>query len=162
VNFYSYVGNDPANFIDPSGTVGWNVNPPSWYAVTWEEARRVCGGRGHSYGCNIVTFSPSCTCAQSCGGGWRPQVNISAKNWQIYYATNGPSSANKIKAHEQGHYDITMSNLNRVRKLAEEMEGHSFRSKEECEAACTLFDNRATMFMTGGHFWHDFWWQFGF
>jgi RHS repeat-associated protein len=161
VNFYAYVGGNPTAFADPTGTVGWNVSEPTWQPVTWEEARRLCGGRGHSYGCNILKFSTSCQC-KGCGSNWKAQIDISATNWHIYYATDGPRSADRTRAHEKAHYDVHMKNLKRVRDLAEQVESHTFRSQEECEAGCTLFENRATMFMISGHWWLDFLWQFGF
>jgi RHS repeat-associated protein len=160
INLYAYADNSPATFGDPFGL---QASSPQVHHDDWDNVRRICGGRGHSSGCNKLSVDPSCTCKPNCDGTLSPNASVTISQWNIFVATNAPRSPTRILNHELKHAARHASNAAKGQRLADDLNQRKFKTQAECENACTLFGNRVQMFMTQGHFWMDFTWQvFGF
>jgi RHS repeat-associated protein len=133
-NRYAYVGNNPDNYVDPTGRSGVYVGGPPRHRgfANRDDVVRNCGGRD-VFGCvkNFINFRCKCVRDGSC---WRPKVTIVLRFDDFIYWSSDPRSEQE----EQKHVDSRLSLVAQMKREADELESMRFGSKLACLLRCRI------------------------
>jgi RHS repeat-associated protein len=116
-NYYSYVGNNPTLFIDPTGLVQFDYNVNYHHQGFWDSLWEAGGTSVH--------YRWHGTCTKQCDGKWKLNLTLS-----VTFDVNYSSDSNR--KHEQGHVDLAKDFFNRNKSHYEAFE-KVFGSEGECK-----------------------------
>jgi len=118
VNFYAFVGNNPARLIDPFGLVGISYDTAYFQRTFWQAIW---------HGGDTVPGEPHVSGRCECEGNSKYKLNINIQfPIRIYYTSQA------VRAHEMKHEQLLESFFNAMRGQFEKFE-QTYTSRTECE-----------------------------
>ena len=133
LDLYEYAEDNPPRFVDPTGSVDFEIGPTVDHAVDGEALLQAC--KQPAYGCTIPHFFVDCKCRhEQCH--WVPHVTVLLRSQDVYY----PSTAQPlVRSEEEKHVIYNRSVAKTLFKRGQTLETARFAEKLPCDITCRRF-----------------------
>jgi RHS repeat-associated protein len=138
---YAYVGNQPLQYIDPSGAVAVNKNK-THHSEDWDTVVQHCNG--YVKGCAKFSMSTNCSCAPACDIKtkklvYKANISITA-NLAVHVANDhGFTPEADIHKHEYDHIAAYEKIIDHATKQGKNVEAQNYPSMAVCKIGCFGF-----------------------